>query len=193
MFKLYDQALDLSTSAKKLKRRADAALEKVGSAEKKAEELRLENERLKGELAKLMVLKKKADEQLEEERAGHQKAIDAARTEGHSAGFAEAGQAYAGDIYTLVKDGERKGFGKGYLYCCEAFGIGIEDPKYRVPDMPDSPVAEDDGDDDEAEEVLSPSDSPLPEASVGKTPDEKASSGEIPSEKSTDETVNPAS
>ena len=39
MFKLYDQALDLNTSAKKLKRRADAALEKVGSAEKKFEEL----------------------------------------------------------------------------------------------------------------------------------------------------------
>jgi hypothetical protein len=148
MLKLYDQALDLSNSSKKLKRRADAALEKVGTAEKKSEELRQENEKLKGELAKLVELKRKADEQLEEERAGRQKAIDAARAEGHSAGFDEAGQAYAGDIYALVKDGEHKGFGNGYLFACDAFGIPADDPRREVPDAPDSPVAEESLEDD---------------------------------------------
>ena len=96
-------------------------------------------------------MKKKADDQLEEERAGHQKIIDAARSEGHSAGFAEAGQAYAGDIYTLVKAGELKGFGKGYVFACDAFGIPDEDPRREVPDAPESPIAEETLEDDAEE------------------------------------------
>lgn len=190
MLRLHDQMVELNGAAKKYKNRSDAALAKVQTAEARAEELREENERLKKELADW---RERSDRRLENVKAEHQKALEEARKEAHDAGFTEAGEAYAEDIYKLVRDGMKKGFGKGYLYCCDALGIAGEDPKYRVPEMPDFPVAEDDGDDDEVEEVLSPSDIPLPDKSVEKTPAEETSSEAIPPEKSADETANLAS
>lgn len=82
MFKLCDQTLELNNSAKKFKRQADADLEKVQTAEKTAKELRLENERLKKDLATMAELKKKTDEQLEEVKSEHLNALEAARSEG---------------------------------------------------------------------------------------------------------------
>lgn len=74
-------------------------------------------------------------------KSEHQKALVEARAEGHSAGFAEAGEAYATDIYNLVEDGKQRGFGKGYLYAMDVLKVS-EDPICLVVDDPESPIAE---------------------------------------------------
>lgn len=181
MLRLHDQFIELNGAAKKYKSRADAALKKVQTAESNAEQLRAENEGLKKDLAEW---RERSDRRLEQVKAEHAKALEEARKEAHSAGFTEAGEAYAEDILKLVKAGERRGFGKGFLHCCDVFGVAPEDPKYVVPEMPDSPVADDLDDDGEDDGDAG---TPEPEGSADGTPSEKGLADKNPTEGTTSE------
>lgn len=71
--------------------------------------------------------------------AENAKALEDVGQEGYNAGFGEAREAYVADIYRLIKNREKKGFSKGYIYACDVFKIPAEDPKREAPEMPDSP------------------------------------------------------
>jgi hypothetical protein len=153
MYLLYQQVVELNSMAKKHKRRADAALEKVQTAEQEAVDARAELANLKKDLEEFQQL---SDRRLEKVKAEHVAALEAARAEGHAAGFNEAGEAYAADIFELVEAGKVKGFGKGYLYALDAMEVPADDPKREIPEMPSSPQSEEaadpeDGAEDEEE------------------------------------------
>ena len=76
---------------------------------------------------------------------------------------------------------------KGYLYCCGAFGVAPEDPKYEAPPMPDSPVDEDLGDEEVEDEETEKS---LDDILAEKTTDEGTSSQKVPYENTTDKITN---
>lgn len=68
-----------------------------------------------------------------------------------------------------MKKGEQKGFGKGYVYACDVFGVPVEDPKREALEMPDSLDAEATPEEEEG----GAEDTHEPEKSTDETPQEQ--------------------